>query len=129
LKKYQQVPRTLSRSLIVNPSLLTLPIRSTSTALVARMRPRAVCGGKVFSSRVKNLCVWKGGREYGGTCDDGVRCGTIGTFEDAAETISSSSFVSGLVRAPVDWDKSTPTERRCGSAERGGWGSLLVGEV
>ena len=36
-------------------------MRSTSNALVARMRLLAVGVGKVFSSAAKKACVWKGG--------------------------------------------------------------------
>ena len=40
-------------------------MRSTRSARVARMRLRAVCSGKVFSSAVKKAWVWNGGLEYG----------------------------------------------------------------
>lgn len=63
LQKYGQLAQrqTLSRSLVVRPSLRTFPIRSTSNALVARMRLLAVGVGKVFSNAAKKACVWKGG--------------------------------------------------------------------
>jgi hypothetical protein len=57
---------TLSKSFTVNASLLTLPKRSTSNALVARIKLRAVSSGNVLSRALKKAWVWNGGLLYVG---------------------------------------------------------------
>ena len=82
---------TLSRSLYVSPSRLTLPMRSTSKARVARMRLREEGVGNVFSSTLKNAWVSNGGLWYVEVCgsallvEESIKAGGPGGDEEEEE--------------------------------------------
>ena len=129
---------TFSRSLMVKPSLLTLPTRSTSSAFVALIRLRAIGVGNVFSSSVKNLWVWNGGFVW----DDVEGCACFAeiiwvdgwgglkysfendSFEPGGSEPDWVVFVRPLSEVASDMDREVE-----GSSEWGGSGSETFGEA
>ena len=92
---------TLSRSCVVNASLLTRPMRSMSSARVTRIRFRAMGVGNDRSRTEKNLWVLKGGLictggEAGVCGRDRPFCGSIGGWTNCAGTDASEGGGAAL---------------------------------